>query len=84
MLQQTVKEDLRKKKKSGKGTTSKSPGHSILKITGFYDYKYQVSAFSEHNNLILISLLLAMFCEIRRKQKGQHVVDVTEMPTRSV
>ena len=28
------------------------PGHTILKITGFYDYKYQVTAFNECNNLI--------------------------------
>lgn len=28
------------------------PGHSIFKITGFYDYKYQVTAFNECNNLI--------------------------------
>lgn len=53
-----VKEDLEKKKKGREQHRhfSKSscfdPGHSIFKITGFYDYKYQVTAFNERNNLI--------------------------------
>lgn len=46
-----------------------------MRITGFYDYNYQVTAFNECNNLVQISLLLPMFCQIHRKQKGQHVVD---------